>query len=729
MAKKVKLDKDKMKQFLREKVERVALGVTGTIAVLLLLVGLVAAFGAKSPDGEIRNINNSLQSKLNSDAVDLPNDGEDDKGKTKAPSLPVDWPVTRLDAFPEVAWYNPGETHDPKKRNPPALPILVFNPTTKERYCQVTWNHAYFAYDINPRKAQITVVKSSDNKTVKGPAEFVRMEHMAVVEALFPYREQVRAFLKPLRIEKYDDLLAKGLAPRFDGLNVYRGEVLPGGKVDWKPVYLHDKNDKVILSPRVEALLKDGVPDQTRNEQYQQALVRSGGDTPLPKPLSREYPPLVLAGLTLKEIQRPDETPGEGPGQGVQVPGVPKGVAGNINIPGAYKEKMANQPQVQVAEGGKLGTAALKTFKTLRNWVSGKKFDPFNPYGAPPDDSANAGQAMPGFIPGGKPGFPGIPPGMPRPGIKPVAKDTEEEPAGGTSTDQLDGLPEKVVVRFVDAGLEPGKTYQYYVQVRLKNPNFGKTKEVAFEAMARQKSLESPWVLTPPVYVPKTFHFYVFNQYPLVTSSKVTGTRSIPKEGVLIERGKIPFQIHQLVYESSPVSAGEISRKVCDWVIAERLFFGRGELLMRRGLELEFGFWVPEASTFQMGEFVTTGKGKFAKTVRKSALPVDLGDESSPVLVDFWGLKHRFEGKSETVMVDALMLMGDGRLVVHNSHDDADPDNPENPSGMERQQRYEAWKTRLQRLRATASAGSAGSGAGAMPGVPPGINIPKGPGR
>ena len=53
MVKKLKLDKEKIKKFLLEKVEVVGLAGAGLIAFLLLVAGLMAAFGASSPDREL----------------------------------------------------------------------------------------------------------------------------------------------------------------------------------------------------------------------------------------------------------------------------------------------------------------------------------------------------------------------------------------------------------------------------------------------------------------------------------------------------------------------------------------------------------------------------------------------------------------------------------------------------------------------------------------------------
>jgi hypothetical protein len=273
---------------------------------------------------------------------------------------------------------------------------------------------------------------------------------------------------------------------------------------------------------------------------------------------------------------------------------------------------------------------------------------------------------------------------------------------GGTKDEKaptgLDQVPEKVLIRFIDTGLEPGRSYQYYVQVRLKNPNFGKdkVKDVAFPAMAEKTHLESPFVLTPPVYMPTDYAFYFVDQWPLSTEKK--NLRGVnPKSTIETRRTVeipgypnqlIPVQIHQLVQNSS----ADEGRTVGDWVVAERLFLGRGEMITRRNLEVEVPVWERMANAFRLGEFIPTTKGKTARW--RKAIPVDFGDEASPVLADFRG------GKLDEGNVEILVFNGDGRLMVRNSYEDADP---ESAIGAERAQRYEAWRTRLESVRNAAN--------------------------
>jgi len=270
----------------------------------------------------------------------------------------------------------------------------------------------------------------------------------------------------------------------------------------------------------------------------------------------------------------------------------------------------------------------------------------------------------------------------------------EEKPPSG-----IEAVPEKILIRFIDAGLEPGRAYQYYVQVRLKNPNFGKdkAKEVAFAAMAEKTHLESPWVLTPPVVMPQDYSVYFVNQSPLATKVKGRGKATIDT-APLIPADKIPVQIHQLTPNSQRDPTQGNDHEVGDWVVAERLFLGRGDIIARQGLEVEMPYWDPLANAFITGTKKKVGTGKAARYVDQKSIPVDFGDETSPVLADFRG------GKIDEGNIEVLVLMGDGRMVIRNSYEDADP---ESLLGQERAQRYEAWRSRLESFRQAPTNGPA----------------------
>jgi hypothetical protein len=800
MVKKLKLDKEKLKKFLLEKVELVGLGAAGVIAFFLLVIGLMAAFGASSPDRDIKKDNDNLRTALNSTTV--PDSAADEGKRLKADA--TKWGFTRLDTYTTEPWYEVGAAGDPKRRNPPARPIDTFSRDGKERYCQVTpVPGGFFEYTVNTRTAKIdAIVRKEDrlNKAVAPPAQRVHTEHVVLVEALFPYRDQVKDYLKALRVNTVEELQAQGLMPVFDGLNVIRGTVVdlqpvpesageffspswkvavklapkgdklevhlknqlkrtqevnnlqflvqvePGGpavpvppvtakqplaeagkpgdslvqvldvqgfagkqvvgmqQLDWQPVYTHDKNGKVKISPPNETLLRTAVYDLTRIEEYSHLLPPDGADTPFPKYVRDQYPTLKLDGVALKEVEAPADVVGAETTPPPMPPGlsIPKP---QMPMPGGLKGKGPGVP-VQPAERPEANTRIeprpLKDYpKPFVDRVTGK-LNPFNVYGVFLEAPEQGKAGYPGAVPGAV-----SPMGLSYPmGFQPGGYDKDlggikrrglpmpppaEAGKGEKAATGLEALPEKLLIRFIDAGLEPGQTYQYYVQVRLKNPNFGKDKAklVAFPAMAEKTHLESPFVLTPPVFMPQDYAFYFVNQYPLATSKTLLrqSPRTTVDKDLTIPPGKIPVQIHQLV-QNSTVEDGQ---EVGDWVVAERLFLGRGDLIARRNLDVEVPVWDRKANAFELGELNRSKKNRNPK----KAIPVDFGDDTSPVLVDFRG------GKIDEGNIEVLIMNGDGHLMVRHSYEDSDP---ESPVGTERAHRYETWRTRLEAFRNAAAA-------------------------
>jgi hypothetical protein len=331
---KIKLDKDKLKQFIKQKVEVVGVGAAAVITLLLLVIGLGAAFGTGSPAASIKKDNQTLNSQLNSTAPPPESDGKgedakDPKGPTQRGS--VEWAQVPLNAYPTSAWYDASAAGDPKKRNPTVRGLEVVTQDGKGMLTQATaYSGGVFTYEVNLLQGKIWAIVREEDKANKSPglpAQDVRTEHLALIEGVFPYREQVKDYLKALRLERPEDLVAHGLTPTLAGLNVYRVEIKPDGKVDektWVPVYRVDKDGKVAMSAAVERLLKDSVYDHVRWSQYDQYLAPGyppgeGGDTPFPKPIVGQYLPLKIEGLTLKEVELPTDVAGgvkEGPAPG-----------------------------------------------------------------------------------------------------------------------------------------------------------------------------------------------------------------------------------------------------------------------------------------------------------------------------------------------------------------------------------------------------------------------------
>src|SRR5207302_8772318 len=127
---------------------------------------------------------------------------------------------------------------------------------------------------------------------------------------------------------------------------------------------------------------------------------------------------------------------------------------------------------------------------------------------------------------------------------------------------------EDALIRFIDVGVEPGKTYAYLFQVRMANPNFG-NKEVSSMGLARDKELLSPRCQTQPVTIPGDYYYYAVDQKPdpsvkIVSGSDTKNASSDPT--VPYGKWTTAIQIHRWIpkFTDGPELA------IADWAIAER---------------------------------------------------------------------------------------------------------------------------------------------------------------
>src|SRR5271165_7008932 len=98
----------------------------------------------------------------------------------------------------------------------------------------------------------------------------VHPTRMVVVNATFPYREQLEVCRKALRMASVKALFDAQADPEFLGLVVYRWEVLPDGKTtEPKALYDYDpaKDRNVVLMPETELLLTRAVYDDVSKAQ------------------------------------------------------------------------------------------------------------------------------------------------------------------------------------------------------------------------------------------------------------------------------------------------------------------------------------------------------------------------------------------------------------------------------------------------------------------------------
>ncbi len=515
------------------------------------------------------------------------------------------------------------------------------------------------------------------------PVTTVRGHRLVVVSATFPYREQLERFRKALHAQTVEEVLARpDTRLRFLGLNVLRREqTADGGWSAWAPVYrVHPDTDVVEVTAPVRTVLNESFSDPAQTARHDAAVI-PGAMAVLPRLASGAYPKLILPGI-------PDSgeafTAGDAGADPFGRSGpMGAGVGPRGGLPGAGGGglmKRAPRPLAWVRRS--------ELPKGLQAQLDGKA-SPFDLLGG----SADAPE--PGMLP--RPGFPGGPPfggpAGPMPGPPGLGGPMRPFPgAGGMKGEGMEpGLPvpDKCLVRFFDAGVIPGKTYQYSVQVCLANPNHGKHAEVQQAADARARHLVSPAVLTPPVAIGEGFEIYAVDQWPI--ESPLRGPHSPLNKGVDISPATadlIPVQVHRWL--NVPIGTKDAALHVTGWVIAERLLVRRGEPVGRRQMDLQAPGWSLYRGVFELaGAF----RGRpTAKSVGPKIL-ADMLPPAAPVVVDFTAGNP---SDRDDAPIELLLLGPDGTLRLQTSRADDDPDHAR---GRERRARYEEWRQQLRDAR------------------------------
>lgn len=229
-----------------------------------------------------------------------------------------------------------------------------------------------------------------------------------------------------------------------------------------------------------------------------------------------------------------------------------------------------------------------------------------------------------------------------------------------------------LLLRFVDPAVDPGLTYQYQIQLVMKNPNFGRKAEVSKPADADKELLLSPWVVTDPIPVPaETFLF---------ATDWEAYTRKIREEYDREPqlKSRLEAKEHQAVVETlswmEQVRTGDGGKRepVGAWVVADYAV-GRGEYIGRKQY-VKLPLWSSENMSYVLRELpdkIVTRTGTKETSQPKGWL-MDFTNNKS-ILVDFEGGKTRTRvGTKEVtdeIATEMLVLRGDGKLVIKRSTD------------------------------------------------------------
>lgn len=379
----------------------------------------------------------------------------------------------------------------------------------------------------DPRPIYNAEMVSEQEFEAKGyqPAIDVKAVRVAEIAATFPLKQQMEEYSARLRLQEGQYEL-----PYFSGVEVERREKLPDGKwSDYKGVDVRKDYDMY----RNLSFNQFETDDDRWLDLVQIQMSLAG------KPVSPVYwkrPKAVFDGM---------------------YPNLEEGLA-------------KVQDRLKQAETSKTLQEQRKKRKSLLD----RNEDDDQP-------GAMAGMApggMPGF-PGGAPGtgaFPGGGPGMgPRPGLGgmpgiPGIPGAGGMPGGGGPASAMADLPppDDCIIRVMDFTVESGKTYQYRMRVKLRNPNYMRS-DVAQESYAKEEELRpdpESWRELPPVTSP--LEQFMYAAIPAVN------------EGLLPEadRNKGFLEIHHWV-EKTTVGGGDVD--VGEWVVVARHKVSRGDFIGR----------------------------------------------------------------------------------------------------------------------------------------------------
>jgi hypothetical protein len=282
----------------------------------------------------------------------------------------------------------------------------------------------------------------------------------------------------------------------------------------------------------------------------------------------------------------------------------------------------------------------------------------------------------------------------------------------GQSFDPDAAPPECCLVRVIDPTVEPGKVYQYRLRVRMANPNFGRSKDVAARNYATEKELERTdeqwYVVKDKVSVPPEMHYYAVDQRELDGANSYKG---IHREDYLT-KDRTALQIHRWLEAFSMKTDRNNLLPVGEWVVAERVIAYRGEYV-GAAQRIEFPYWRTTQEQFVIAS--EPGATRKSPGVMVSFHP-DRADGLDTLLVDFQGGTQDYErvvsrdeeGKEKKRKVrdahgtEMLLLTPDGKLLAHEGAEDA--------KDKVRVQRLKEVKDRIKEVKE--------GGAGGVPGQP-----------
>ncbi|MBX9583981.1 MAG: hypothetical protein K2X87_27085, partial [Gemmataceae bacterium] len=486
----------------------------------------------------------------------------------------------------------------------------------------------------------------------KQPAMTVIPLRMIVVNATFPFREQLEEVRRALRLKDLAQAEQVVRSYGFNGFNVRRRVILPNGVIEGTEERLEDvlkdpeKKDKVGFAPYdYEGRYNELIESRKLGDRFEGAA--AGADElaaylpyfyryedslvmPLPELVEElsSYPPIKLDPIiqTVKKMrdanvrrQTPSDLAERLRGQGLK-----KGENGSRR--GQFLPQTGQQTGAGDFFGGAGGMAGAMKPGTVGKGPA-----------APPKKGPGAGE--------GKADNP-----------QPVSVD-------------------HLLVRFIDCEVRPGHSYQYQIQVELVNPNFGHPDTMANPAQATEKKyqfLKGDWIpLDRVTSVPEESYLYAYDpaQYKQDVLARYKDLPNL-RERLQVKDNQAVVQAMAWLEQVKTDTSGR-REPVGAWVVAE-MPVGRGDYVGKRTF-VKLPLWSSEQNQYVLREL---GAEKAKGREQPKGWLVDFSTRS--VLVDFDGgrVRTKANGKTydEEVTTDLLIARPDGGLLVRDAAvDDKDP--------------------------------------------------------
>lgn len=474
------------------------------------------------------------------------------------------------------------------------------------------------------KMAETLNVTAEEFEKMKGshrPAEQALPLRMAIVNASFPYKAQLEEFRNKLKLGSFAEVLGDATASPEDpnvGVNAFR-----------------------FLGMNVERRKK------TADGKWEEW-----------KPLDIRGNYLPFATSTDFRFEPED-------------PSIADFIVNGLMMPKLRAFDPEHYPKVDDAElslvkiKSQVEESARKDKDKLKQSKPRTKQDTFDVFSPAPVATGTTGEgpgmAPAAFNPIGTVGAGGFVPGSPAmmPGL---AQGQDVEPAVHN------------LVRFIDVDIQPGETYEYRVQIRMGNPNYKRTKDVASPSYADGAELVSEWSKVPIILsLPEEQSCYLVDQ----RKEDEKGFKGLPSED---SKRQVAMQIHKWFLNTG---AATQNLSVGDWAVAERVSVFRGEFVGRQ-LIAKIPLWIYFFEGFGLLPPKIV-KGGSPATKTGDGILVDFSpdrkDRPDFLLVDFEGPEYTHDrvksagpdakpvvSKVEDTnrMIEAYIINPLGQLEVHN---------------------------------------------------------------